>query len=76
VNGLLCVRAHSDGFDTQMMRAQEHFSKFYLSKHSSRKLMWVDSLGQCTVKAVFPKVCVDARRCRVCLTLRLGRVRE
>ncbi|CAI0545033.1 unnamed protein product [Linum tenue] len=31
------------------------FKEFYLSKHSGRRLMWQNSLGQCVLKAEFPK---------------------
>ena len=31
------------------------FSDFYLSKHSGRRLAWQHSLGQCIVRAHFPK---------------------
>eukprot|EP00271_Cylindrocystis_brebissonii_P008559 TRINITY_DN22947_c0_g1_i1.p1 TRINITY_DN22947_c0_g1~~TRINITY_DN22947_c0_g1_i1.p1 ORF type:complete len:827 (-),score=185.08 TRINITY_DN22947_c0_g1_i1:668-3148(-) len=34
---------------------QDIFKEFYLSKHSGRRLMWQNSLGQCVLKANFPK---------------------
>ncbi|XP_078162441.1 cullin4 isoform X1 [Carex rostrata] len=34
---------------------QDIFKEFYLSKHSGRRLMWQNSLGQCVLKAEFPK---------------------
>ena len=37
----------------QMVNFQETFKKFYLGKHSGRKLQWQPSLGLCVVKAEF-----------------------
>ncbi|KAH7426369.1 hypothetical protein KP509_11G098900 [Ceratopteris richardii] len=34
---------------------QDIFKEFYLSKHSGRRLMWQNSLGQCVLKADYPK---------------------
>ena len=34
---------------------QEVFNKYYLSKHSGRRLMWQNSLGLCVVKCKFKK---------------------
>ncbi|KAL3616891.1 Cullin-4 [Castilleja foliolosa] len=34
---------------------QDIFKEFYLSKYSGRRLMWQNSLGQCVLKAEFPK---------------------
>ncbi|KAK4775432.1 hypothetical protein SAY87_023393 [Trapa incisa] len=34
---------------------QDIFKEFYLSKYSGRRLMWQNSLGQCVLKADFPK---------------------
>ncbi|CAI9782156.1 unnamed protein product [Fraxinus pennsylvanica] len=34
---------------------QDIFKEFYLSKYSGRRLMWQNSLGQCVLKAGFPK---------------------
>ncbi|XP_066924143.1 cullin-4B-like [Clytia hemisphaerica] len=39
----------------EMVRLQEIFKTFYLSKHSGRKLQWQATLGSCGVKAVFEK---------------------
>ncbi|KFM72708.1 Cullin-4B, partial [Stegodyphus mimosarum] len=36
-----------------MLKYQEVFKKFYLSKHSGRKLLWQPSLGHCVLKAYF-----------------------
>ena len=41
----------------QMVRLQEIFKKFYLNKHSGRKLQWQPSLGHCVLRAEFPHVC-------------------
>ena len=41
-----------------MAQYQEVFNRFYLSKHSGRKLNWQHTLGTCTLKAKFPKVSV------------------
>ncbi|KAK6195670.1 hypothetical protein SNE40_001052 [Patella caerulea] len=38
----------------EMIRYQEIFKKFYLGKHSGRKLQWQPSLGHCVLKAQFP----------------------
>ncbi|KAK2719883.1 cullin-4B-like [Artemia franciscana] len=46
----LCEARLSSG----MVQQQEIFSKFYLSKHSGRKLQWQHSLGHCVLKACFP----------------------
>jgi len=37
----------------EMRRHQEIFKKFYLAKHSGRKLLWPPNLGTCVVKAHF-----------------------
>lgn len=37
----------------QMLKYQEVFKKFYLGKHSGRKLLWQPSLGHCVLKANF-----------------------
>jgi len=42
----------------EMEQYQDMFKRFYLSKHSGRKLHWQPSLGHCLLKAYFPKVCV------------------
>ncbi|KAL1493326.1 hypothetical protein ABEB36_011401 [Hypothenemus hampei] len=36
-----------------MVRLQDIFKEFYLSKHSGRKLQWQPTLGYCVVKAQF-----------------------
>ena len=36
-----------------MSQYLEAFKKFYLGKHSGRKLQWQPSLGHCVLKAVF-----------------------
>lgn len=41
----------------QLARFQQIFQAFYLSKYSGRSLTWQHSLGQCVLKARFPKVC-------------------
>lgn len=41
----------------EMVQYQEIFNKFYLGKHSGRKLQWQPTLGQCMLKAVFDHVC-------------------
>ncbi|XP_065681125.1 cullin-4A isoform X1 [Hydra vulgaris] len=38
----------------EMVKLQEVFHKFYLSKHSGKKLQWQTNLGSCTVLACFP----------------------
>jgi len=37
----------------EMSKHQEIFKKFYLAKHSGRKLLWPTNLGYCIVKARF-----------------------
>ncbi|KAF7269567.1 hypothetical protein GWI33_017456 [Rhynchophorus ferrugineus] len=37
----------------QMVRLQDVFKDFYLSKHSGRKLQWQPTLGHCVLKASF-----------------------
>lgn len=39
---------------TEMVKLQENFKTFYLSKHSGRKLQWQTTLGSCNVKTRFP----------------------
>jgi len=39
----------------QMVKFQEVFKKFYLGKHSGRKLQWQPTLGFCVLKAQFDK---------------------
>eukprot|EP00163_Fabomonas_tropica_P030098 TRINITY_DN6688_c0_g1_i14.p1 TRINITY_DN6688_c0_g1~~TRINITY_DN6688_c0_g1_i14.p1 ORF type:complete len:450 (+),score=116.75 TRINITY_DN6688_c0_g1_i14:151-1350(+) len=36
-----------------IMRYQETFKEFYLSKHNGRRLMWQSTLGHCVLKAKF-----------------------
>lgn len=38
---------------TEMVYLQEVFKKFYLGKHSGRKLQWQPTLGHCVLKAEF-----------------------
>ena len=40
----------------EMVGYQEIFKRFYLGKHSGRKLQWQPSLGLCVLRAVFPHV--------------------
>jgi len=37
----------------EMVRLQEIFKKFYMSKHSGRKLQWQPNLGSCVLKSRF-----------------------
>ncbi|XP_061385671.1 cullin-4A [Danaus plexippus] len=37
----------------ELTRHQEHFAKFYLAKHSGRKLQWQATLGHCVLRAHF-----------------------
>ncbi|KAL3847408.1 hypothetical protein ACJMK2_018321 [Sinanodonta woodiana] len=37
----------------EMVKLQDIFQKFYLFKHSGRKLQWQPTLGHCVLKAVF-----------------------
>ena len=37
----------------EMVKYQEIFKRFYLSKYSGRKLQWQPSLGHCVLKADF-----------------------
>jgi cullin-4 len=39
-----------------MVKLQEIFKKFYLGKHSGRKLQWQPTLGHCVLKADFSGV--------------------
>lgn len=38
---------------TQLVELQTIFNKFYLAKHSGRKLQWQPTLGHCVLKAKF-----------------------
>ena len=40
----------------EMVKLQEVFKKFYLGKHSGRKLQWQPTLGHCVLKAEFSGV--------------------
>jgi len=40
---------------TELRDYQEIFKKYYLSKHSGRRLVWQNSLGLCVVKCKFKK---------------------
>ncbi|CAG4954062.1 unnamed protein product [Colias eurytheme] len=37
----------------ELTRQQDHFAKFYLAKHSGRKLQWQPTLGHCVLRAHF-----------------------
>ncbi|XP_050344981.1 cullin-4A isoform X1 [Nymphalis io] len=37
----------------ELTRHQDHFAKFYLAKHSGRKLQWQATLGHCVLRAHF-----------------------
>ncbi|KAF4527830.1 hypothetical protein B566_EDAN016314 [Ephemera danica] len=39
----------------EMVQYQEIFNRFYLGKHSGRKLQWQPTLGHCVLKADFPQ---------------------
>lgn len=41
---------------TEMVQYQDVFNKFYLGKHSGRKLQWQPTLGHCVLKAWFNQV--------------------
>jgi cullin-4 len=43
---------------SEMVQYQEVFKKFYLGKHSGRKLQWQPNLGHCVLKACFTGVCI------------------
>lgn len=40
----------------EMVQYQDVFNKFYLGKHSGRKLQWQPTLGHCVLKAWFQQV--------------------
>lgn len=40
----------------EMVQYQDVFNKFYLGKHSGRKLQWQPTLGHCVLKAWFNQV--------------------
>nr|CAG4651613.1 EOG090X01NX [Triops cancriformis] len=39
----------------EMVQCQDVFNKFYLGKHSGRKLQWQPTLGHCVLRANFPQ---------------------
>jgi cullin-4 len=39
----------------ELLELQETFTKFYYGKYTSRRLVWQNALGQCVLKAWFPK---------------------
>lgn len=39
-----------------LLRHQAVFTKFYLAKHSGRKLQWQPTLGHCVLRAHFTQV--------------------
>lgn len=42
----------------EMVQYHEIFKKFYLGKHSGRKLQWQPNLGHCVLRASFPSVII------------------
>jgi len=46
----------------EMVQYQDVFNKFYLGKHSGRKLQWQPTLGHCVLKAWFNQV-LDRQYC-------------
>jgi len=42
----------------QLIKLQNHFNKFYLAKHSGRKLQWQPTLGHCVLKGCFDQVII------------------
>lgn len=40
----------------ELLQYQSIFNKFYLAKHSGRKLQWQPTLGHCVLKAQFDAV--------------------
>lgn len=50
---------------TEMVQYQEVFKKFYLGKHSGRKLQWQHNLGTVVLKSSFP--CVSFMHLSICL---------
>jgi cullin-4 len=46
---------------SEMVILQDVFNKFYLGKHSGRKLQWQPTLGHCVLKAVFPSGAKELR---------------
>jgi Cullin family len=45
----------------EMVQYQEIFNKFYLGKHSGRKLQWQPTLGHCVLRADFLSVLSQPR---------------
>ncbi|VDP82990.1 unnamed protein product [Schistosoma mattheei] len=43
-------------YPPEMVALREEFTRFYLSHHQGRKLIYEPSLGTCVVKAIFPMV--------------------
>lgn len=52
---------------SEMVQYQDIFNKFYLGKHSGRKLQWQPTLGHCVLRAEFPQV--SDRYCRLNLSV-------
>lgn len=46
-----------------LLNLQSLFTRFYLAKHSGRKLQWQANLGHCVLKALFGNVSCSARQC-------------
>lgn len=46
----------------EMVQYQDVFNKFYLGKHSGRKLQWQPTLGHCVLKAWFNQVLEKKKR--------------
>ena len=40
----------------EMVKSQEVFKRFYLGKHSGKKLQWQPTLGFCVLRSAFPMV--------------------
>ncbi|XP_063967788.1 cullin-4A-like [Lytechinus pictus] len=52
---------------SEMVNLQEQFKRFYLGKHSGRKLQWQPSLGHCLVKAQFREESSSVKELQVSL---------
>jgi len=48
----------------EMVQYQTIFNKFYLGKHSGRKLQWQPTLGHCVLKATFAQVSISVKLIR------------
>jgi len=48
----------------EMVQYQTIFNKFYLGKHSGRKLQWQPTLGHCVLKAAFAQVSISVKLLR------------